>query len=35
MIPNIEKEGCNYLAVKKLSTLLGGITSKHKGGFIV
>ena len=35
MIPNVEKEGCNYLAVKKLFTLLGGITSKHKGGFIV
>ena len=30
MIPNEEKEGCYYLAVKKLSALLYGITSKHK-----
>ena len=29
MIPNKEKEGWHYLAVKKLSTLLRGITSKH------
>ena len=28
MIPNEEKEGWNYLAVKKLCTLLHGITSK-------
>ena len=33
MIPNEEKEGCHYLAVKKLSALLPGITSKHKGDF--
>ena len=31
MIPNEEKEGWHYLAVKKLSTLLRGITSKHCG----
>ena len=30
-IPNEEKEGWHYLAVKKLSTLLRGITSKHSG----
>ena len=29
MIPNEEKEGWHYFAVKKLSTLLHGITSKH------
>ena len=29
MIPNKEKEEWYYLAVKKLSTLLRGITSKH------
>ena len=29
MIPNEEKEGWHYLAVKKLSALLRGITSKH------
>ena len=29
MIPNEEKEGQHYLAVKKLSTLLRGITSRH------
>ena len=29
MIPNKEKEGWHYLAVKKQSTLLRGITSKH------
>ena len=33
MIPNEEKEGRNSLAVKKLSTLLRGITSKHHGDF--
>ena len=33
MIPNKEKEGRHYLAVKKLSELLHGITSKHKGDF--
>ena len=29
MIPNEEKQGWHYLAVKKLSTVLKGITSKH------
>ena len=33
MIPNEEKEVWHYLAVKKLSTLLRGITSKHHGDF--
>ena len=33
MIPNQEKEGWHYLAVKTLSTLLRGITSKHHGNF--
>ena len=33
MIPNEEKEGWHYLAVKKLSPLLHGITSKHEGVF--
>ena len=33
MIPNKEKEGWHYLAVKKLSALLRGITSKHDGDF--
>ena len=34
MIPNEEKEELwHYLAVKKLSTLLNGITSKHHGDF--
>ena len=33
MIPNEEKEGWHYLAVKKLSVLLHGITSKHKCDF--
>ena len=33
MIPNMEKEGCHYLAVKKIFTLLRGITSKHNGDF--
>ena len=32
MIPN-EKEGCYYLAVRKLSTLLRGIISKRHGDF--
>ena len=31
MIPN--REGWHYLAVKKLSALLRGITSRHHGGF--
>ena len=31
--PIEEKEGWHYLAVKKLSTLLRWITSKHHGGF--
>ena len=29
MIQNEEKDGWHYLAVKKLSTLLRGITLKH------
>ena len=29
MVPNKEKEGWNYIAVKKLSPLLIGIASKH------
>ena len=33
MIPNEEKKRWHYLAVKMLSTLLHGITSKHKGDF--
>ena len=33
IILNDEKESCHYIAVKKLSTLLHGITSKHKGNF--
>ena len=33
MIPNEGKEGWHYLAVKKLSKLLTGITSKHHGDF--
>ena len=33
MIPNKEKEGWHYLAVKKLSTLLRGMTSIHHGNF--
>ena len=33
MISNEEKEGWHYLAVKTLSALLHGITSKHKGDF--
>ena len=31
MIPNKEKEGWNYLAVKK--TIYRGMTSKRHGGF--
>ena len=30
MIPNEEREDWHYLAVKKLSALFHGITSKHK-----
>ena len=30
---NKEKESQHYLAVKRLSTLLNGITSKHHGNF--
>ena len=33
MIPNGKREGWHYLAVKKLSKLLRGITSKHHGDF--
>ena len=33
MIPNEEKEEWDYLAVKRLSTLLRGITPKHHGEF--
>ena len=33
MIPNKEKERLHYLAVKKLSALLRGITSKYQGEF--
>ena len=33
MIPNEEKEGSHHLAVKKLSALLRGKTSKRKGNF--
>ena len=33
MILNEEKEGWHYLAVKKLSALLHGMTSEHKGNF--
>ena len=32
MIPNKEKEGCHYFAVKELFTLLHGITSTTKIG---
>ena len=31
--PKQKKEGWHYLAVKKLSALLRGITSKHDGDF--
>ena len=34
IIPNEEKEGWHYLAVKKLSVLLRGITSKHHGDLL-
>ena len=33
MIPKEEREEWHYLAVKSLSTLLRGITSKHHSGF--
>ena len=33
MVPNRENEGCHYLPVKKLSTLLRAIKSKHHGDF--
>ena len=33
MIRNEEKEGQDHLTAKKLSALLHGITSKHKGDF--
>ena len=33
MIPNEEKEGWHSLPVRKISTLLHGITPKHKGDF--
>ena len=33
MIPNKEREGWHYLAIKKLSTLLKRITSKNHGDF--
>ena len=33
MIPNKEKEGWQYLAVKEISKLLRRITSKHHGDF--
>ena len=33
MIPNEEKEESHYLALKKLSELLPGVTSKHKSVF--
>ena len=33
MIPNKGKVGQHYLAVKKLPTLLRGITSKNDGDF--
>ena len=29
----LNEEGCHYIAVKKLSALLRGITSKHHGDF--
>ena len=35
MIPNEEIEVWHYIAVKKLSTLLRSITSKHHGDFIL
>ena len=33
MSSNEEKEGCHYLAVKKISALLPEIILKHKGDF--
>ena len=33
MIPNEQKDGLHYLAIKKLSALLRGIVSKHDGDF--
>ena len=33
MIPKGEKEGWNYIAIKKLLALLRGIASKHCGDF--
>ena len=33
MVPNEEKEGWHYFAVKNLSTLLRGIKSTHHGDF--
>ena len=33
MIPSEEKEGWHYLVLKRSSTLLRGITSKHHGDF--
>ena len=33
MIPNKEKEGWHYLAVKMLTTLLREVTWKHYGDF--
>ena len=33
MIPNLKKEDWHYLTVKKLFTLLHGITSKHDFDF--
>ena len=33
MIPNVGNEGWHYHAVKRLSTLLGGISSKDKSDF--
>ena len=34
MIPNEEKEGWHYIAVKKLSALFHGITSKHRSDYL-
>ena len=33
MIPNKEKEGWNYLAIRKLSAFLHRIAPKHKSDF--
>ena len=35
VIPNTEKEGKHYLAVKKLSAILHGISSKHNDNFFL